>query len=318
MHNPNPALFQYRGIYYCGRHAFTRAAYAELANQMDDVHENFLSMLRARDGHSKGVQGNKCDHCGAIFGHGVIYQHAETGLHYIIGHQCAASTFSYTSRAEMLRARAEKRGTHLARIDGWKKRASEAFINQMSEDEELAIAWDYVEEHRDQATSSMDGVMIDIHDKMMKFGKWSTNQRSYFLSLAKRFTERLIGGSSEPAKPETVAVPEELLDGRHRIEGTIIKVDWRVVGLAYYDEYACKVTIKDDRGFLVWGTLPSSALTGLDYTTEDDAGPSKGDRVVLTARISVKNPGDNFGFFKRPTKCTLTQSQSEADQPESE
>lgn len=54
-----------------------------------------------------------------------------------------------------------------------------------------------------------------------------------------------------------------------------------------------KMLVKDDRGFKVWGSIPSSL----------DA--SRGCRVTFTAAIEPSNDDDKFGFYKRPTKAEI-------------
>ena len=50
-----------------------------------------------------------------------------------------------------------------------------------------------------------------------------------------------------------------------------------------------KVTVQDERGFRVWGTLPSAVW---------DADP--GDVISFTATVSISDRDPSFGFFKRP------------------
>lgn len=51
--------------------------------------------------------------------------------------------------------------------------------------------------------------------------------------------------------------------------------------------------VQDDRGFKVWGSVPSSI---------SEAGT--GDRVTFSATIEASDKED-FGFFKRPTKAQI-------------
>jgi hypothetical protein len=52
-----------------------------------------------------------------------------------------------------------------------------------------------------------------------------------------------------------------------------------------------KMLVKDDRGFKVWGSIPSS----LDVI--------RGDRVSFMAAVEPSEDDEKFGFFKRPTKA---------------
>ena len=85
------------------------------------------------------------------------------------------------------------------------------------------------------------------------------------------------------AREERVAVPTELLTGRHEISGTVIKTDTSING---YGEREV-MTVEDDRGFQVWGTNNMDSQVG--------------DRVTFTATVCVSGTDPTFGFFKRPT-----------------
>jgi hypothetical protein len=56
-----------------------------------------------------------------------------------------------------------------------------------------------------------------------------------------------------------------------------------------------KMIVRDDRGFKVFGTMPSSL----------DA--AKGDRVTFSATVEASQDDETFGFFKRPTKASVLQ-----------
>jgi hypothetical protein len=58
--------------------------------------------------------------------------------------------------------------------------------------------------------------------------------------------------------------------------------------------------VRDDRGFKVWGTVPSS-LPNTD----------RGDKVTFTASVERSNNDETFGFFKRPSKATLIEAASQ-------
>ena len=57
-----------------------------------------------------------------------------------------------------------------------------------------------------------------------------------------------------------------------------------------------KMLVGDDRGFRVWGSVPSKA-----YWVD------KGARVIFNASLSKSNKDESFGFFKRPTKVGVFQ-----------
>jgi hypothetical protein len=54
------------------------------------------------------------------------------------------------------------------------------------------------------------------------------------------------------------------------------------------------MTVKDDRGFLVWGSTPHA----IDSV-------QKGDRVRFVANVERSDRDETFGFFKRPRKAEV-------------
>lgn len=81
----------------------------------------------------------------------------------------------------------------------------------------------------------------------------------------------------------------DVADGRQVINGTVLAMknqesDWGSV---------LKMLVQDDRGFRVWGSVPSS----LDCNRED--------QITFTATVSQSDKDSKFGFFKRPTKASV-------------
>lgn len=72
------------------------------------------------------------------------------------------------------------------------------------------------------------------------------------------------------------------------IAGVVVKTD------VHTNDFGIRsvMTVKDDRGFLVWGTIPAKIST-----------IRKGDRVTFTASIEASDSDECFGFFKRPKKA---------------
>lgn len=80
-------------------------------------------------------------------------------------------------------------------------------------------------------------------------------------------------------------------EGRIVITGTVVAMKDH-----FTDFGAClKITVKDDRGFAVWLTCPSSIERGLE----------RGARVTMTATVTRSDRDTSFGFGKRPTKARV-------------
>ena len=75
--------------------------------------------------------------------------------------------------------------------------------------------------------------------------------------------------------------------GRVEITGEILAIKLQE---SYYGD-TLKMLVKDDRGFKVWGSIPSSLHA------------SRGARVTFMAAVEPSRDDDKFGFYKRPTKA---------------
>lgn len=93
---------------------------------------------------------------------------------------------------------------------------------------------------------------------------------------------------AKKAADQAEATP--VIEGRIVVTGEIIKAQWRE-GYAYNSE-VLKLTVRDDRGFKLWGTCPTSV--------ESEA--ERGARITFTASVTKSDDDETFGFFKRPTK----------------
>jgi hypothetical protein len=82
---------------------------------------------------------------------------------------------------------------------------------------------------------------------------------------------------------------EDAPEGRQVITGTLLTLKYQE---SHYGE-TLKMLVQDDRGFRVWGSVPSSL----------DA--NRNDRIQFTAAITQSDKDSKFGFFKRPTKAQI-------------
>ena len=95
----------------------------------------------------------------------------------------------------------------------------------------------------------------------------------------------------EAAQAAEVAAPAEAApEGRVVVTGTVVGLKWQE------SQYGTtlKWTVKDDRGFRVWSTVPSAA-----------GEPERGDRVTFTVTLERSRDDETFAFGKRPTKVAF-------------
>lgn len=84
--------------------------------------------------------------------------------------------------------------------------------------------------------------------------------------------------------------PAPVVEGKIVVTGEIISIK------LHQNAYGVRevMTVRDDRGFKVWGTQPTSL-----YDAE------VGSRVTFTATVKKSDNDETFRFFRRPTKAAI-------------
>lgn len=222
---------------------------------------------------SKWYESGQCDHCGARLRYVAVLFHAPTNSHMAVGETCHAERFGHDSklakdldrlhkRAAAARALAKVRGA----VDIW-----------LEEDPRNLEAVEYAE-----ANFEGNNFYTDLLAKLRQYGPWSDRQRDAVLRGKVAAPARAL---AQAAREAEVKVP--VVEGRQVLVGTVIKAEWKD------DEYGGRtvMTVKEDRGFLVWGTMPANL----------DA--ERGDRIKFQATVKKSDRDESFGFFKRPAKA---------------
>ena len=80
-----------------------------------------------------------------------------------------------------------------------------------------------------------------------------------------------------------------VIEGRIVVSGNVLAVK---VQEGYYG-WEQKMLVRDDRGFKVWGTVPSCIE------------PERGNRIEFTATVNKSDKDETFGFYKRPSKAKI-------------
>jgi len=126
----------------------------------------------------------------------------------------------------------------------------------------------------------------DIKDKLYQYGNLSEAQVDFCLKMVdSHITRKENEKTWEEEKKNAEPVP--VTDERIQFTGEVIKTTFKDYVLPNGMETSSqKCTVKDDRGFVVWG---------------GDVG-EKGDKVTFMATVTVSDNDPKFGFFKRPTK----------------
>lgn len=280
IHRPsaiNPVDYAFIGIFYQGDSEWIGDAY--IADHRE------LERLVGEDWHLKTVPGGNyaakftCDHCGAHFAHGALYRHEPTGELLAVGHICAATVLlpgtTQMDRKRRLAERAAKAARTAA--ENAEKRAA-----LLEGNPGLAEALEADHHISRDIKRKFLGSHPDLSDK----------QIALVFKLQKDVAEREVRLAEEKAKATPVIEGKGVV-----ITGKVLSTKW-VEG--YYDN-VLKMLVLDDRGFKVWGTVPS-ALSA-----------EREDRVSFTANTEQSRDDETFGFFKRPRLSTnLTTTSEEA------
>ena len=261
------------------------------------------NLLRTSPTSRYAQDGSRCDHCGAWLRYVVVMRHLPTGTYCQIGETCHAERFSHDSKVAKDLDRLHKRAAAeralakvRAEVDAW-----------LAADPDNLRAVEYAEANREAC-----GFYADLLRKLRQYGPWSDRQRDAVLRGIEQDAERA-KRADDPPEPQ-VPVPE----GQVEVTGSVVKVDVRD------DGYRSRVvwTVKDDRGFLVWGTVPTIRVQIPDpYRPDGDETstvanvytPQRGDRVRFTAREVTRSDRDEaFGFYKRPTRGEVLEASEAA------
>lgn len=218
----------------------------------------------------------RCVTCGSVLAHVVVFNHSTEGP-VAVGRDCAKDF--YASSEEEMRVR---RAIEKAEIENRKAKVAEEWAKWLAIRPDIAEAFERFGDH---------DIIADIAEKGATYGDISPKAAALVRKIAKEETvrraEALLAEEAEAAAGDE---PVPVTDERIEFTGTVLKRYWKS------NDYGEKLVMifLDDRGFKVWGTVPSKL------------GDSEvGDRLKFAATVTVSDEDPGFGFFKRPTKAAL-------------
>lgn len=305
IHSPTnfePADYTYVGSFdnYPEPGMFVSPSWADYETDFGTVHAlnsehaDYTAAHKLIDEHGAKIHfghacGSQCDHCGARIRYVTIYRH-KSGECIAVGNDCANGRFGCDSRRE---------------FDV--RRLMKAAADLRERTKAMGQAVTFVDEHCPElsewmltpAANTVDPIFADLARKLIKFGSLSDKQVGFARKLLNEHHERLRNGGKtdrQVAWDVQKAQAEDCPKGRIRIIGSVIKAAFHESGFGE----TLKVTIKDDRGFVVWMTCPASLqlveCEGFQRSLE------RGDRVAVTVSVEPSDRDPKFGFGKRPAK----------------
>jgi len=140
------------------------------------------------------------------------------------------------------------------------------------------------------ATTDESGYLANLRAVVLA-GVTDSKRMGLLVSLARAYDKHLEHAERkaerERERANEVRVPCPI--GRVTVIGKVVSTDAKDTD--YGTRYV--MTVRDDRGFTVWGSQPSSLY------------PEVGDRIEFTASVERSDRDECFGFYKRPTKASI-------------
>jgi len=276
----DPATYKYVGWIYQGHsEEVLEAIHGAFHNDPTEIDpEKVLKSKRLFDGHYKVT--HTCDHCGARFHWGNVYLHRPTRQIIVVGHICA-SRFHLESRSTWIQEQVRRQKETNERRNAIIKAARE-----------------WLNEHQDlisvlgEEAQPTHYILADLKRNLFQWGHLTDKQ----VELAHKIVTELNTPKIEKPKVDVVEG-----DG---ITITGIIISTKVIEGMYGYEH--KMLVEDDRGFRVWGTIPSKI----------DGCEAHGDKITFIANIEKSTDDPSFGFFKRPRKAQILERVEEATSPQ--
>jgi len=276
----NPEHYRYLGWLYQG-------GSEAILNSLGFAHKDpeFINFMDLQED-EKLNQGNwyvggTCDHCGSHFAWGNVYEYIPTGEKVVVGHICA-DKFNMTSHTQLKQREAERRA------EAFRKRKKINAAEKLYRERNWLIS-----NILDSELAKTNDFIGDLKRKLHEYGSLTERQGAAAIaSTIKDFWYKGAKEEQEANQAEAEDVPE----------GKGLEVTGRIISTRYQDsKFAYGVTelkmlVQDDRGFRVWGTMPTSL---------ENVGADSGSRIRFTANLEPSNDDPKFGFFKRPRKAEL-------------
>lgn len=220
-----------------------------------------------------------CGHCGHALRYVALMSREDVNELIFVGEDCLDNRFEDLTKGEF---QALREAAKLNRERTAKQAKIDAAIEADPILGELLAAMD---------AGELSGFLADIAWKFRQYGDLSPRQIAAAERAYRQQVERKAAQAQRQAEEEAAKAAgnvEQVPSGRLVVTGEILSSQWRDNGFGG----ALKMLVRDDRGFKVWGTQPST-VSGLD----------KGARVTFTATLEPSGDDAYFGFATRPSKA---------------
>lgn len=212
---------------------------------------------------------NQCHHCGARMRYTAVLKHVPTGDYIAVGETCLDNRFELAT-ADFHRIR------KAAELDRAAQRIVKACNEFVAAHPEIAFLLNPLPDYAPH-------FVHDVKRKFRQYGDISLRQMEAVVRVMAEI-------EAKQAAPVVVEETAPVVEGRIVVTGTVLSTKWQDNDFGG----SLKMLVKDARNFKVWGTVPSSVEV------------RKGDTITFTATVTKSDNDEAFGFFKRPSKATVT------------
>jgi len=245
---------------------------------------------------SEHQHGGNCHVCGAHCIYTTIFHHEPTNTYVYVGSECAEKIDAQAARQFW---------TFKSKIDDARKlNAGKSKAKAILGDAGLTRAFELYESLKDRRGSVRGAEpLVDIVTKVIRYGTVSDSQLSYLRKLAYQIDNSAkVAADREALLAAERAAAQDCPAGRMVVTGEVVstKAEEGMYGVQL------RMLVKDDRGFKVFGTIPSDLQyfdTGLEGELPFQRSLTRGDRVTFTATLKPSSDDAKFGFFSRPAKA---------------
>ena len=295
--NYDPADYEYVGSFdsqppnppFSSKYGFMQTSeFYDYLSGWKQVVAHYKKLLESKGESIHYLKDGCCDHCGTPIRYVCVYQHVPTGEYIAVGETCSHNDFGYSSRV--------KRD-----IDAIRK----AIKAQEERAERAKAAGIFINEHPEVAVlinpeiRVRHAILQDLYEKLVKWGSLSEKQIAFTLKLITENSPEAIAEREKAQQAELAArLPIPQTSDRIKITAIILgfkEVENRFARSRWDKETILKMIIRDDRGFKLFGSIPTVAGITID----------KGMKIQFEAKVEKSSDDPFFGFYKRPTKAVV-------------
>lgn len=234
-----------------------------------------------------------CDHCGAHFLYGAVFQHTNQDV-IVVGNVCADQVFGEDDK-RALDLRRTKDAAAYARASSSKAQQVAALLEENP--------------GLDEALKTEHYIVEDINARLLRHGAISEKQIALVFKIAREANAPKTCEFCDEVGHEVDHCPHrgEVAEGRREVCGRVLGTKWRG------DDWggSLKMLVLLDDGSKVWGSCPDLKVP--DYTRVTERHEiTRGDRISFRGTFKRSKGDPHFGFFSRPSNASLLVSSNNA------